>query len=97
MAGQALDRKIKEKFGEKSFTYGERWSRIYDSDKGGGFNHWTSMPLHEEDIKGEGTGGKKYSEKEIRATESDAEAMLFTIKVLAKYAEKLLKENPEKG
>ena len=55
------------------------------------------MPLHAEDIKGVGTGGKDYRKEEIKATESDAEAMLFTIKVLAKYAEKLLKENQEKG
>ena len=95
-AGQALDRIIKERFGEGSFTYTQRWGRIYGI-KNGGFDHWTSMPLHQEDIKGEGTGSRKYQEGEIKATESDAEAMLFTIKVLAKYAEKLLKENQEKG
>ena len=55
------------------------------------------MPLHEEDIKGEGTGNRRYKEDEIKTSEADAEAMLFTIKVLAKYAEKLLKENQEKG
>lgn len=96
LAGQALDRKIKDKFGENSFTYRERWGRIYGI-KNGGFDHWTSMPLHEEDIKGEGTGNRRYKEDEIKTSEADAEAMLFTIKVLAKYAEKLLKENPEKG
>ena len=96
LAGQALDRIIKDRFGEGSFTYTQRWGRIYGI-KNGGFDHWTSMPLHQEDIKGEGTGSRKYQEEEIKATESDAEAMLFTIMVLAKYAEKLLKENPEKG
>jgi len=89
--GQYLDGQIKEKFGENSFIYSERWGRIYGRhDKG--FSGWTALVSHIEDIKIKGTGGKNYPEDDVKVTNSDAEAALFFTKLLIKYCEELLKE-----
>ncbi len=92
LVGQNLDGLLKKKFGEESFTYRERWERIYGSGKMG-FTSWASMPLHSEEIKNEGTGGRKYDKSQVIVTEADAEAILLTTKTLIKYAEKLVNEN----
>ena len=94
LVGQKLDGLLKERFGPESFNYKERWKRIYGSGKEG-FNSWVSMPLHSEEIKNEGTGGKKYDKSEVIVNESDAEIVLLTTKTLTKYAEKLLREGGE--
>ncbi len=91
LVGQNLDGFLKKRFDTESFTYRERWERIYGSGKTG-FTGWLSMPLHSEEIKNEGTGGHKYEKSQVIVTEADAEAILLTTKTLIKYAEKLVNE-----
>jgi len=90
--GQYLNRQIKKKFGKDSFTYNERWGRIYGAGNKG-FTGWTSFALHKEDIKSSGTGERTYPEDDIKVTSSDAEAALFFTKLLIKYCEELLDED----
>lgn len=92
LVGQNLDGYLKEKFGEKSFTYNERWGRIYGAAKTG-FKGWVSMPLHSEDIKNEGAGGAKYERPDVKSDEADAESILLITKALIKYAEKLVHDS----
>ncbi|MDA8056200.1 MAG: hypothetical protein M0Z77_11230 [Thermoplasmatales archaeon] len=87
LVGQSLDAEIKNKYGDSSFVYNERWGRIYK-----GFDYWVSMPLHLEGIKNEGTGGRSYKKEEVKAGETDAEIMLVVTKSLIKYAEGLITE-----
>ena len=91
LVGQYLDGQIKEKFGENSFAYNERWGRIYAAGTKG-FSGWTALASHIEDIKINGTGGRTYPEDDIKVSSSDAEAALFFTKLLIKYCEELLKE-----
>jgi len=92
LVGQYLDGQIKEKFGENSFIYYERWGRIYGRrDKG--FSGWASLALHLEDIKVKGTGERTYLKDEVKVTSADAEAALFIAKLLIKYCEELLNED----
>ena len=46
--GKVLDKKIKKEFGERSFTYNERWGRAYLRF----FNFLVSLGLHLEDMEG---------------------------------------------
>jgi len=103
-AGKALDKAIKEKFGEDSFTYNERWGRAYLRF----FNFLVSLGLHLENMKGEsweeliknlpeGLPHPKrradYPNDEIkRFGKADAEHILTVTKLLIKYAEELMQE-----
>ena len=91
LVGQYLDGQIKEKFGDNSFTYNERWGRIYGGGTKG-FSGWAALASHIEDIKSSGTGGRTYQEDDVKVTNSDAEAALFFTKLLIKYCEELLEE-----
>lgn len=82
-AGTLLDREIKNKFGENSFIYNERWRRAFAK-----FEHLASLDLHIENIK----KSLKYKEEEIKVGRSDAEHLLIITKALIKYAEELLQE-----
>jgi len=89
--GQYLDGQIKEKFGDNSFAYNERWGRIYGGGTKG-FSGWNALASHIEDIKTNGTGGRTYPKDDVKITKSDAEAALLFTKVLIKYCEELLEE-----
>jgi hypothetical protein len=91
LVGQYLDGQIKEKFGDNSFAYNERWGRIYGGGTKG-FSGWTALASHIEDIKTNGTGGRTYPKDDVKVTKSDAEAALLFTKVLIKYCEELLEE-----
>jgi hypothetical protein len=95
-AAQYLDNKIKDAYGENSFTYKERWGRIYGNGKAG-FNHWVSMPLHFEQIKKEGAGDNRYNEPEFKITNSDVDTFLLVTMALIKFAEGLVKEKSSGG
>jgi len=91
LVGQYLDGQIKEKFGDNSFVYNERWGRIYGGGTKG-FSGWNALASHIEDIKTNGTGGRTYPKDDVKITKSDAEAALLFTKVLIKYCEELLEE-----
>lgn len=82
--GKCLDDLIKEKVGENSFLYKERWSRAYGRFAQGKEN-WASMDLHEVELKG-------IYDDNFKITKADAEALLLTAEVLFKYAMELLNE-----
>lgn len=90
LVGQNLDALMRQTFGNDSYTFKERWARIYGSGKGG-FNHWVSLPLHTEGIKAQGTNGNNYDPSEVKADEIDCEAVLLVTKSLIKYAQSLIK------
>lgn len=78
--GSLLDRTLKQKFGETTFTYKERWTRAH--------SHLASLFLHIEDIK----KSDKYSLDEVRMSKADAEHLIIVTKALIKYAEELIRE-----
>jgi len=80
-AGKLLDRVIKERFGENSFVYKERWGRAYAN-----FERLASLDLHIEDIK------QRYKAEEIKIGRADCEYLLTLTKLLIKFAEELLRE-----
>lgn len=82
--GKCLNNLIKEKAGENSFLYKERWSRAYERFAEGKEN-WASMALHEEDLR------KTYGDG-VKLTRADAEVLLLSTEVLFKYAMELLNE-----
>lgn len=103
-AGKKLDKAIKKKFGEGSFTYNERWGRAYIRF----FNYVVSLGLHLEDMRDKNweeliknfplgfPRPKKrgdYPDTELkRFGRADAQHAIITTKALIKYAEDLLRE-----
>jgi hypothetical protein len=82
-AGKLLNRVIKERFGEESFVYKERWGRTYAN-----FEKLASLDLHIEDIK----RSQSYKAEEIKIGRADCEYLLTLTKLLIKFAEELLQE-----
>jgi hypothetical protein len=80
-AGKLLNRVVKERFGEESFVYRERWGRAYAN-----FEKLASLDLHIEDIK------QRYKAEEIKIGRADCEHLLIVTKSLIKFAEELLRE-----
>jgi len=105
-AGKVLNKEIKAKFGEDSFTYNERWGRAYLRF----FNYLVSLGLHLEDLAGKDWSEliknlpsgfphpKRYADyprDKIRFSKVDAEHILIITKALVKYAEEILEENEQ--
>ncbi len=82
--GMLLDSKIKNKFGESSFAYSERWQRRFKN-----YNHFASLDLHLEEKKSK---PNNYTLDEVKTYKTDAENMILSAKIILKYAQALLTE-----
>lgn len=82
--GEFLNDKIKNKFGESSFAYSERWQRRFKN-----YSHFASLDLHLEEKKSK---PNNYAPDEVKTYKTDAENMILSAKVITKYAQALLSE-----
>lgn len=82
--GEFLNDKIKNKFGESSFTYSERWQRRFKN-----YSYFASLDLHLEEKKSK---PNTYAPDEVKTYKTDAENMILSAKVITKYAQALLSE-----
>jgi hypothetical protein len=71
-----LDAVLRTDLGPTSFAYKERWRRAYE-----GFNHRASLDLHLDGIKSNYPG-----DRTAEVSRADCEALLFSTKILLKYA-----------
>ncbi len=78
--GVFLDGELRTKLGANSFAYKERWGRAYER-----FNHRASLDLHLEQIRSTYSG-----DSTARIDRGDCEALLYSAKILLKYALDLL-------
>ena len=87
-AAKALTDLVEKHHARNSFLRDERWGWAAKQ-----FNHFASLDLHLEDIKAKGN----HSPEQVQIGKSDAECLLIFVKALAKYAEELLRTEPQIG
>src|SRR5260370_28570464 len=87
-AATALTGVVEKHHSHNSFLRDERWNRAVKE-----FRHFASLDLHLEDIKAKGS----HSTEHVHIGKPDAECLLIFVKALAKYAEELLRTEPQIG
>ncbi|WXG47574.1 MAG: hypothetical protein WED05_13105 [Candidatus Atabeyarchaeum deiterrae] len=82
--GFLLDRTLRDKIGQNSFAYQEKWGRTYNN-----FKHLASLDLHLEEHR----KSEKYGSNNVVVTSADAEHVLLIAKMMVKNADELLRES----